>query len=128
MPFTITCGDRLSERSTHSLLLTLQCSKLGVEIEGHHTETGRSGLVQLHQPELTFTSAGPGVYETALAYTNARQMADNAVLFKLAVKSCKFTIRPHSISVHSHLWFPSRTAVRHNALFHGQTPQRPTRL
>ncbi|PVG02781.1 glutamine synthetase/guanido kinase [Serendipita vermifera] len=40
-----------------------------VEIEGHHTETG------------------PGVYETALAYTSALRMADNALLFKFLVKS-----------------------------------------
>ncbi|KAG8752732.1 hypothetical protein FRC14_006751 [Serendipita sp. 396] len=40
-----------------------------VEIEGHHTETG------------------PGVYETALAYTSALRMADNAILFKYLVKS-----------------------------------------
>ncbi|KXN91501.1 Type-1 glutamine synthetase 2 [Leucoagaricus sp. SymC.cos] len=40
-----------------------------VNVEGHHTETG------------------PGVYETALAYTNALRMADNAILFKYLVKS-----------------------------------------
>ncbi|EKD04501.1 glutamine synthetase [Trichosporon asahii var. asahii CBS 8904] len=44
-------------------------SKMGVEIEGHHTETG------------------PGVFETALAYTDAGRMADNALLFKLIAKS-----------------------------------------
>lgn len=33
------------------------------------------------------TETGPGVYETALAYTSARRMADNAVLFKFAAKS-----------------------------------------
>ncbi|KAJ3492128.1 hypothetical protein NLI96_g202 [Meripilus lineatus] len=40
-----------------------------VPLEGHHTETG------------------PGVYETALAYTDALRMADNALLFKFAAKS-----------------------------------------
>ncbi|TDL27400.1 glutamine synthetase/guanido kinase [Rickenella mellea] len=43
--------------------------KFGVDIEGHHTETG------------------PGVYETALAYTAALRMADNAILFKYLAKS-----------------------------------------
>ncbi|KAF8319288.1 glutamine synthetase/guanido kinase [Clavulina sp. PMI_390] len=43
--------------------------EMGVEIEGHHTETG------------------PGVYETALAYTTADRIADNATLFKLIAKS-----------------------------------------
>ncbi|KIS00368.1 glutamine synthetase [Cryptococcus deuterogattii 2001/935-1] len=41
----------------------------GIEVEGHHTETG------------------PGVYETALGYTDASRMADNACLFKLVAKS-----------------------------------------
>ncbi|EGO21025.1 hypothetical protein SERLADRAFT_475647 [Serpula lacrymans var. lacrymans S7.9] len=44
-------------------------AKFGVDIEGHHTETG------------------PGVYETALAYTSALRMADNAILFKFLAKS-----------------------------------------
>ncbi|EPQ31345.1 uncharacterized protein PFL1_00680 [Pseudozyma flocculosa PF-1] len=43
--------------------------EFGIEIEGHHTETG------------------PGVYETALAYTEACKMADSAVLYKLLAKS-----------------------------------------
>ncbi|KZS91142.1 glutamine synthetase/guanido kinase [Sistotremastrum niveocremeum HHB9708] len=42
---------------------------MGIEIEGHHTETG------------------PGVFETALAYTYALRMADNAQLFKFVAKS-----------------------------------------
>ncbi|GJJ12628.1 hypothetical protein Clacol_006871 [Clathrus columnatus] len=46
-----------------------QSLKFGIEIEGHHTETG------------------PGVYETALAYTDASRMADNATLFKFVTKS-----------------------------------------
>ncbi|CAE6535874.1 unnamed protein product [Rhizoctonia solani] len=46
-----------------------ESKKFGIEIEGHHTETG------------------PGVYETALAYTSALRMADNAALFKFVAKS-----------------------------------------
>ncbi|KAK2466703.1 hypothetical protein APHAL10511_000961 [Amanita phalloides] len=42
--------------------------KFGIPVEGHHTETG------------------PGVFETALAYTTALRMADNAVLFKFTAK------------------------------------------
>ncbi|WWD20609.1 hypothetical protein CI109_105085 [Kwoniella shandongensis] len=41
----------------------------GIPIEGHHTETG------------------PGVYESALAFTDTARMADNACLFKLVAKS-----------------------------------------
>ncbi|KAI0281350.1 hypothetical protein BGY98DRAFT_1088491 [Russula aff. rugulosa BPL654] len=40
-----------------------------VHLESHHTETG------------------PGVFETALAYTTALRVADNALLFKYLVKS-----------------------------------------
>lgn len=43
--------------------------KFRIDVEGHHTETG------------------PGVLETALAYTYALRMADNAVLFKFLAKS-----------------------------------------
>ncbi|KAL5533113.1 hypothetical protein ACEPAF_4889 [Sanghuangporus sanghuang] len=43
--------------------------KFEVPVEGHHTETG------------------PGVYETALAYTHATRIADNAILFKYVAKS-----------------------------------------
>jgi glutamine synthetase len=43
--------------------------RFGVQIESHHTETG------------------PGVLETALAYTSALRMADNAILYKYAAKS-----------------------------------------
>jgi len=46
-----------------------QSARFGVDIEGHHTETG------------------PGVLETALAYTTALRMADNAILFKYLAKS-----------------------------------------
>jgi glutamine synthetase len=33
------------------------------------------------------TETGPGVYETALAYTSALRMADNAILYKYVAKS-----------------------------------------
>ena len=33
------------------------------------------------------TETGPGVLETALAYTTALRMADNAILFKYTAKS-----------------------------------------
>ncbi|KAJ7709748.1 hypothetical protein B0H17DRAFT_915304 [Mycena rosella] len=46
-----------------------ESAKFGVAIEGHHTETG------------------PGVFETALAYTSALRMADNGILFKFLAKS-----------------------------------------
>ncbi|TFK42294.1 hypothetical protein BDQ12DRAFT_623350 [Crucibulum laeve] len=46
-----------------------ESAKFDVGIEGHHTETG------------------PGVLETALAYTSALRMADNAILFKYTAKS-----------------------------------------
>ncbi|KAK1216366.1 hypothetical protein PQX77_020980 [Marasmius sp. AFHP31] len=46
-----------------------RAAEFGVNIEGHHTETG------------------PGVFETALAYTSALRMADNAILFKYLTKS-----------------------------------------
>jgi len=42
------------------------------------------------------TETGPGVFETALAYTTALRMADNALLFKYLVKSIgmKYGITP----------------------------------
>ncbi|KAN0077232.1 glutamate---ammonia ligase [Tylopilus felleus] len=43
--------------------------KFRIEVEAHHTETG------------------PGVLETALTYTSAQRIADNAVLFKFLAKS-----------------------------------------
>ncbi|KAF9423055.1 hypothetical protein BGZ94_008408 [Podila epigama] len=45
-----------------------ECKKFGVNIESFHTETG------------------PGVFEAALSYDNATNMADMANLFKLSVK------------------------------------------
>ncbi|UZJ51028.1 hypothetical protein CBS101457_000348 [Exobasidium rhododendri] len=46
-----------------------KAADFGIDIEGHHTETG------------------PGVYETALAYDTVGKIADGAVLFKLLAKS-----------------------------------------
>lgn len=42
------------------------------------------------------TETGPGVFETALGYTDASRMADNACLFKLVAKSIgmKYGISP----------------------------------
>ena len=42
------------------------------------------------------TETGPGVFETALAYTTALRVADNALLFKYLVKSIgmKYGITP----------------------------------
>ena len=42
------------------------------------------------------TETGPGVFETALAYTDARRMADNAILFKFLTKSLgmKYGVMP----------------------------------
>lgn len=50
----------------HAILDAAQA--LGIEIEGHHTETG------------------PGVYETAIRVDDALRAADKAALFKTAVK------------------------------------------
>jgi len=41
----------------------------------------------IHSTTNTDTETGPGVFETALAYTNAMRMADNAILFKYVAKS-----------------------------------------
>jgi len=55
-----------------------EAEKFDVHLEAHHTETG------------------PGVFETALAYTTALRVADNALLFKYLVKSLgmKYGIMP----------------------------------
>lgn len=45
-----------------------ECLAFGIPIEGLHTETG------------------PGVYEAAIAYTDALSLADRAFLFKTTVK------------------------------------------
>ncbi|KAG1895691.1 uncharacterized protein F5891DRAFT_1281046 [Suillus fuscotomentosus] len=43
--------------------------KFGIDVEGHHTETG------------------PSVLETGLAYTSAMRIADNAILYKFSAKN-----------------------------------------
>ena len=50
----------------HAILDSM--ATLGIEVEGFHTETG------------------PGVYETAIRYSDALSAADHAALFKTAVK------------------------------------------
>lgn len=50
----------------HEIINT--CQAMDVEVEGFHTETG------------------PGVYETAIKYDDARRAADKAALFKTIVK------------------------------------------
>jgi len=60
---------RTTLNSEYFTALFDESAKFGINIEGHHTETG------------------PGVFETALAYTSALRIADNASLFKLAAKS-----------------------------------------
>ncbi|KAL1923981.1 uncharacterized protein VTP21DRAFT_7016 [Calcarisporiella thermophila] len=63
-----------------------KCREFNVPLEGWHTETG------------------PGVFEAALAYTNAAEMADRATLFKTAVKQiglehgvvASFMAKPHN--------------------------------
>ena len=58
----------------------------GVEVEGHREclgiELGCKSYIAF--PD---TETGPGVFESALGYTDASRMADNAVLFKLVAKS-----------------------------------------
>ena len=50
----------------HAILDSMRA--MGIEIEGFHTETG------------------PGVYETAIRYSDALSAADHAALFKTVVK------------------------------------------
>ena len=78
----------------------------------------------MHTPDSTMndskmnfldTETGPGVYETALAYTTALRMADNAILFKYLAKSIgmkcgvipSFMAKPWgNVSINSHLLTP----------------------
>lgn len=66
-----------------------ESAKFGIEIEGHRAYDSYQPSVE----SLTFfmayadTETGPGVYETALAYTSAQRMADNAILYKYLAKS-----------------------------------------
>ena len=70
------------------------------DVEGHRKYrrfrfTGRA-YVNLCFTHYLDTETGPGVFETALAYTSALRMADNALLFKYLVKSLglKYSILP----------------------------------
>lgn len=60
---------RLSLNVNYQEKMLDTCNKLGVYLEGWHTETG------------------PGVFETAIEYCKATALADRAVLFKLAAKT-----------------------------------------
>ena len=59
---------RSSERNDFFSALFNQLKEFGIPLEGLHTETG------------------PGVYEAAITYSGVLQAADNASLFKTAVK------------------------------------------
>lgn len=63
---------RSSERNDYFSALFDQLQKMGIRLEGLHTETG------------------PGVYEAALTYADILSAADNAVLFKTSVKEIAY--------------------------------------
>ena len=63
---------RSSERNDFFSVLFEQLKKFNIPLEGLHTETG------------------PGVYEAAITYSDALMAADNAVLFKTAVKEIAY--------------------------------------
>jgi hypothetical protein len=82
-----------------------QAADFGIEIEGHRKFVFLACpacLVFRWTPvdpvwaEHADTETGPGVFETALAYTEVSRMADNAILFKLLAKSIgvKYGIMP----------------------------------
>lgn len=89
-----------------------QLGEFGIEVEGMHTETG------------------PGVYESAIKYGPTLKAADDAALFKTAVKEIGlrhgvmpvFMAKPHqdlpgcSGHIHLSLWDPEQTTN----LFHGE--------
>jgi len=67
-----------------------RAADFGIEIEGHR----QCYLLLLKLSTLNWlldTETGPGVLESALAYTNATRMADNAILFKYLAKSIGMT-------------------------------------
>ena len=70
----------------------------------------------------TDTETGPGVYETALAYSPVLRMADNAILFKFLAKSVgmKHGITP---SFMAKPWgnVSSYDITRHRQLQHGRS-------
>lgn len=63
-----------------------ESAKFRVPLEGHRKleQPIRSTSTEYSHRD---TETGPGVLETALAYTSALQMADNAILFKYLAKS-----------------------------------------
>lgn len=63
-----------------------QATDFGVEVEAHRTLVV-SRLLRRTELMWSDTETGPGVFETALAYTDSGRMADNAVLFKFVAKS-----------------------------------------
>ena len=68
-------------------------SQFQISIEGHRESlplimTNKKAKGIFHP---TDTETGPGVLETALAYTSALRMADNAILFKYTAKSVGMT-------------------------------------
>lgn len=73
-----------------------QCRDFQIPLEGLHTETGVQGSFRDDIMQAKRICLQPGVYEAALAYTNALRMADNANLFKLTCKSLgyKYGIMP----------------------------------
>lgn len=60
--------------------------KFDVPIEGHRNAFCFYLIAGFSLPSVD-TETGPGVLETALAYTTALRMADNAILFKYMAKS-----------------------------------------
>jgi glutamine synthetase len=66
-----------------------ESTKFGVDIEGHRwVSTCLSVFNYMVLMILIIdTETGPGVFESALAYTSALRMADNAILFKYVAKS-----------------------------------------
>jgi glutamine synthetase len=77
--------------------------RFGIPIEGLHTETG------------------PGVYEAAIAFTDALQSADRATLFKTAVKeiALRFGIMP-SFMAKWNASFPGCSGHIHQSLSDGR--------
>jgi len=64
-----------------------EAEKFGVAIEAHRTPFPQSVTPRSLQLWRIDTETGPGVYETALAYSPVLRMADNAILFKFLAKS-----------------------------------------
>ena len=81
---------RMNHRREFMNALMDEMLAFGVPIEGLHTETG------------------PGVYEVAIAFGEALEQADRAILFKTGAKR-------------------DRRALRHHAELHGQVERRAIR-